>query len=387
MDNFMATFSDPENNKIPSTLPDSFFGLLASLIAKIREGNQIQIEDVYYSFFILTAAGVSLDRVVAPTERDAATKSSVTLKWVGTPGEEVPGNSLAETAQKVQFATRSSELLVDIGGGVGEIEIISDALKEGPSGNVPDGAITFIPIPIPGVDSVTNELQSTGGDPIQDDISLKEEAIEDRNIGKTSSLIAIENAVDDVVDVSSVFGVENTGIVPDGEGRPSGSYEITVRGGTDLDVATAILTSGPTGVETFGDIAVIVTDSSGRNRTINFSRPSLVEIWVRYELKVTANYDDNQEAINKQRCLDYIGGVNPEFEESSGLNIGTDVLSYKTSGVLYEQNTSTSLSEIVEASSFLGTTVGTQVSAVIDILSTQEGITDFVKIIINKTVV
>jgi len=386
-DNFVATFEDAANNIVPSVLDDSFFGLLSNLIARIRQLNQQSIEDVYYSFFLSTSSGVSLDRVVDPTERRDETKSTVPLKWTGTVGATVLVGSLAETAEKIQFITKETGVLVDIGGGVGQIEVAAEAVIEGPTGNVADGAITFIPVPITGVDSVTNDTQSLGGLAVESDTGLRTKAIEERSVGKTSSLIAVENAVAAVDNVSSVFGAENVGLTTDGDGRPPGSFEITARGGTDQDIAEAILDIKSAGVETFGSEAVIVTDSSGRNVTINFSRPTTIEVWVRVELNVTAAYDNSQDNIIKQRILDYIGGVNPDTVESQGLNIGTDVLSYKTSGVLYETNANEELENIREADTFLGTTVGSQVDAIIVIDNDEEAVTDFDKIIINKTVV
>jgi uncharacterized phage protein gp47/JayE len=382
-DNFVTTFEDPAENKTPSVSSDSFFGLLAGLIAEMRNQIQESIEEVYYSFFISTAEGVSLDRAVNPTERDDADFAEVTLDFTGVATTEILGGTIVETAEKIQFATDQT---VEIGGG-GTVSVTATAVVAGSSGNVPADSITFLPVPITDVDSVTNPLQSVGGGPIEDDDELRTKAISERNTGKTSALDAIINAVSEVDNVSAVTGEENTGTTVDGEGRPPGSFEITVRGGLDADIAQAIHNAKAAGVETFGTEAVIVVDSSGTNRTINFSRPSLINVWVKYTMTVTSDYDSSQDDVIKQLCLDYVGGINPSAVESPGLSIGEDVFAWKTDGVLFNNNNPDLLQGINIANSKLGTTVGSQTLDQIAVAANEEAVTDFDKIILDKTVV
>lgn len=379
-DNFIATFEDPINNKIPSVLPDSFFGLLSGIIAKMREQIQESIEEVYFAFFISTATGVSLDRAVEPTERDAEKKAEVTLKFFGTPGQEILGGTIAETAEKVQFLTDST---VNIGGG-GDVEINAIADIAGTAGNVSDDTIIFLPVPIGGVDSVTNELQSVGGEGVESDPDLRQKAIDERNAGRTSSLQAIVNRVKAVENVSTAVGAENTGTVVDGDGRPPGSVEITARGGDDTDIANAILNSKAAGVETFGTESVVVVDSSGNNVTINFSRATLIEIFVKVDLTTNVAYDNAQDDVIRQLILDYIGGINPDLEESRGLDIGDDVFAWKVQGTLFDTNNPNPLIGIDSVVVKVGLSAGSQTLETIAITSSEEAITDFDKIFVNE---
>jgi hypothetical protein len=63
-------------------------------------------------------------------------------------------------------------------------------------------------------------------------------------------------------------------------GRPGHSIEMVVQGGDDTEIAQAILASKPAGIQTYGNVSVIVTDSAQNIYTISFSRPQQIPIYV-----------------------------------------------------------------------------------------------------------
>lgn len=382
-ESFLAEFEDVENNKTPSVIDDSFLGLQATEIAKLREEIQEDLEAVYFSAFIATAEGVSLDRSAEPTKRQGETFAQTFETIFGVPGTEILGGHIIETAQKIQFATQGSITIL----GSGEVDVLVQALIAGPTGNVPEDSLTFLPEPIDGVTSVNNEFPTAGGEAVQEDPEFRDLAISERSTGRTSALDAIINRVKNVAGVSAVGGEENTGTEIDPEGRPPGAIEISVRGGLDLDIAQAILDSKTAGNPTFGDESVQLPDESGTLKTIKFSRVTIKDIFVQYDLDVTEAYDVGQDDLVKQQCLNYIGGINPDFEESAGVDIGEDIFSYKCEGVLFNTLDPDQFIGIEKVIARVSDVVSPVDQTKIDISVNEEGITDFSKIVINKTVV
>lgn len=87
------------------------------------------------------------------------------------------------------------------------------------------------------------------------------------------SLDAIIGKVGDISGVTNVSGIQNVTKVVDANGLPASSFQIIVSGtATDEEIASTILASGPAGIETHGDIATIVLDSSSNPVSIEFSR-------------------------------------------------------------------------------------------------------------------
>lgn len=63
-------------------------------------------------------------------------------------------------------------------------------------------------------------------------------------------------------------------------GRSPKAYEIVVQGGSDVDIANAILNSGPAGILTYGNTTVQVFDTFNNPRNISFSRPNQITFYV-----------------------------------------------------------------------------------------------------------
>ena len=80
--------------------------------------------------------------------------------------------------------------------------------------------------------------------------------------------------------ISNVEVYENEEDVIDSEGRPPHSIEVIAYGGDPDLIAKQIFLTKAAGIDTFGDVTVTVTDSSGYNHDINFNRPIPVYIWV-----------------------------------------------------------------------------------------------------------
>lgn len=95
--------------------------------------------------------------------------------------------------------------------------------------------------------------------------------------------------------------------------------EVLAEGGTDADVAAAVWASKPGGIETHGTTTETVTDSKGTDRTVKFSRPTEVPIYitVRRTKDVRTYPADGDEQIR----------VAVVAWAASALGIGSDVVS------------------------------------------------------------
>jgi len=110
-------------------------------------------------------------------------------------------------------------------------------------------------------------------------------------------------------------------VVIDGITLVEHSIWVCVNGGTDLDVATAILSKKSGGCDYNGLVSVpVVEPASGQTYDVLFDRPDEIVIKVRATVKGTALVDPI--AATTQAILDYVNG---DIEGENGLQIDTDV--------------------------------------------------------------
>jgi len=362
---------------IPSTEPESILGVLSAINPDALDSVWQAVEDVYYSLFILTAVGVQLDRAASPTLRRAATKAGATVSFVGDPTTIITAGSIFETEDKRAYALMSDVTLDAYGEGEGLVQ----AVVAGSAGNAPIAAISFIPVFISGLDTVSNTTTATGGLDVESDADFRERLLTDREADRTSSLQAIVDAVAAVANVTRVRGFENTGNSTDADGIPPGAVEIVTRGtATDLAIAEAIFETKSAGIGTHGTITTPVTDASGDTKFIKHSHVTDVPIFVLLTLVVDSTYNaETAEPEIKQRFLDYIGGVNLSSIESEGLDVGEDVYAWKLQATLFEIAAS-SIPGIVEPLTKIGTETGDRTYDVVAIAVREKAITDFTQI-------
>lgn len=117
-------------------------------------------EKVYYSGYVNTAEGVSLDRLgpyVGVTRiLDQYATGSVTL--TGTPGYTQDSGFLVSTQGDVQFETLEPAVFDVAGKAIVRVE----AMESGITGNVAAGLISVIVNPNPDVTAVTNVVATSG---------------------------------------------------------------------------------------------------------------------------------------------------------------------------------------------------------------------------------
>jgi hypothetical protein len=157
------------------------------------------------------------------------------------------------------------------------------------------GTLKNISGSVPGVVRAENADDAVEGVNTETDPEARARADATVNIAGGGFREAIIAKLLDVTDVTTATVFSNVTNDVDANGRPPGSVECFVSGGTDADVAEGVYNSVSDGVQTFGNVTEIVTDSQGQDLTIKFSR--LVQTRIYVDVTLTTNTDIDQGPI------------------------------------------------------------------------------------------
>ena len=301
--------------------PRSPLGIFVRLMAWNASIVWEALEDTYNSGFIDTATDRDLDKVVkyVGIQRRAAVPASGEVEFEGEEGIEVPENFLVETEDGVQFFTAES-INID-----GPTKCPVEAIEPGVAGNVQPGTITEITNPLPGLDSVNNPEETSGGLDTETDPELRDRYMESVAIAGGSTVHGILGRL---LDTDGVRGAEvrmNTNMDDKLDGPwtlPPKSVHCIVLGGEDEDVADTIFEAKPAGIESFGDESVMVLDLSGHYHGINFSRAEVVEVELDVSIWTDEEFPEDGKDKIKKALIQYIGGEDEEGNIYAGLNLG-----------------------------------------------------------------
>lgn len=171
---------------------------------------------------------------------------------------------------------------------------------------LPKKTITSIVSNVEGLTSVINLIDPNPGQVQQTDAEFRKSYISKSYANAKTITNSVESYIlDEVDDVLGVRCYENDQDEADSYGRPPHSIEAIVDGGTDLDVATAILATKAGGIQTFGDVLVNVVGKYGDEVPIRFNRPEPIYVWVKVELDRGSNsIDPEYESVVRDYILD-----------------------------------------------------------------------------------
>lgn len=190
------------------------------------------------------------------------------------------------------------------------------------------GDLTTIETPVGGWSSVVNPLDAELGRETETDAALRIRRNALLRATGNAALDAIVGDVLDVADVERVVCFKNDTDETDSDGVPPHSVEVLVRGGTDADIAAALLATVAAGIRTYGTETVVVEDSQGESQTIMFSRASVVNAYIEVDVVIDADDFpvDGDDQI-KQAFVDFSEGIEVGgFTFTYGLlDIGDDV--------------------------------------------------------------
>lgn len=273
------------------------------------------LEAIYIAIDPQGSEGTPLERVCAlvGVKRLSASYSKVTVTCTGTPTTVIPIGTVFSVSGNptARFAT-DYEVTIE-GGGTVDVECTA----ENAGAVIANAAsLTVIETPVSGLDSVTNTLDAVVGRETETDAELRARRNVSLQQSNAGTLKAIEANVREVEDVLKCVGFENVTDEIDGDGRPPHSFEIVVQGGADEDIAQEIWEAKPSGIPTFGSEMETITDTSGINRDIYFSRAVEVDIHVEVDITRIEATSIPSEAQVKAKIIEY----------GATLGIGDDVL-------------------------------------------------------------
>ena len=300
-------------------------------------------ENTYYSFDIDRAEGVSLNRLtrLGFVDKKGAIKSRGHLQFSGGPHCTISPGTQAETETGIVFITTTFGITNENG----DVIVEAECSIPGNIGNVSAGNISKIKTPVAGITSVTNPQDFRDGRNIETEYEQRDR-FRSLPLSAGSSLDSITAKVLNdpaVIDAVGYENVENETI----DGIAPGAIEIIVLGGDDNDIAKAIFSSKPAGVNTSGNVEKIVHDYRGREHIIKFSRPGILDVYIEYILSTDVNFDEI-EAVGKIKEA-AVGFVN-------SLQVASILYNWKLCNPLQE------ISGIINAKALVGLTPNVTVS-------------------------
>lgn len=285
-------------------------------------------EDVYYSAFVNSAEGTGLDDVgmYLTITRRPAVKSKGTLTIYGTSGTKVAKGFRVSTTDNIMFETVEDTVIVK-----GQIEVPIISIGAGKGNNVAEKSITEIINPQLGIDKVINLEQTEGGLDVETDDEFRERYKKSYSRGGGSTVPAIHAALLDIDNVADADVRENV-MMEEVDGLPPKSVACYIFGGDDNEIAKVIYENKSAGIQAFGETVIDVEDKKGIKHKIGFTRAKVQNIWVKLRLTKAGGYKGD-DAI-KRAVINYIGGIDDDGIEYSGLKLGNDVIYSRVLGAI-----------------------------------------------------
>lgn len=289
-------------------------------------------EGIYNSGFRDTATGVSLYRLGALTGStlNEAQYARGELEVVGTPAYEIPAGTIARTESGVLFYTAEDALLD--GNGLAIVPII--AQDPGLTGNVAAGAITELLNTDANITTISNPIETNGGREKETDPEFRSKMGRSVAKGGGGTSDSVLGVVLDVPGVRAATVINNRTNLPDAEGRPPKSYQVYILGGDEQEIAEAIFSRAPAGVEYHGDIEKTVADLSGDLQPVFFSRAEQLQVSISVNVTRNSSYPADGDDQIRAALVRYVGG---EYGGGyyNGLTMGADVIYTRLISAVY----------------------------------------------------
>lgn len=289
-------------------------------------------EKVYYSAFIDDAEGVNLDKVARNigVYRRGEQYSFGEIILEGEEGTTItPDNLIIGTRNEVNFQPMETVTIDSSGKAIVRIK----SLLPGVENNVEPNTITEIITPIVGLNKVCNEEKTTGGRNAETDTEFRERYYQSLSRQGSSTLNSIMASLYAIENVRTALVIENTSMEVV-NGMPPKSIQAYVLGGESKDIAQAIFSTKPAGIETVGTETEVIKDISGLEHTVKFSYATEKDVYINITLTKSATYRADGDKLIKSALVKYIGGTDTDGQTYAGLNIGQDIILTKLISII-----------------------------------------------------
>jgi uncharacterized phage protein gp47/JayE len=174
--------------------------------------------------------------------------------------------------------------------------------------------------------TVTNEQNWITGRALETDDELRIRFKSSRSQGN-ATVEAIYAKILSTAGVLSASVEENWTHASNINGLPAKSFEATVKGGSDLAVATTVWQTKPAGIQPFGNTNVGIVDSQGQTQQIYFTRPvdQYIHVNVVYQL-----YDEEVFPSNGEQMI-----ANAINVAGQSLGVNQDVIPQRLMSAVY----------------------------------------------------
>lgn len=234
----------------------------------------------------------------------------------------------------------------------GSVSVTADSSKVGISAPVPDdcsvykgtegsftavtegtqtceiGELDAIPRSVDGWDRVRNYEAFVPGTDQETDTELRvRRAASARAIsarGTDASIAA--HLIEEVTGVTAARVTSNRTMSTDAAGRPPKSFEVLVAGGSDQDVAQNIWENQPSGIQSYGNTSVEITDSEGAGQVVSFSRAQAKYLWLKITYK---RYTEEKAPTEEEIKAALVDWAAQEYQ------LGVDVITQRVMQGLY----------------------------------------------------
>lgn len=322
-----------------STAIATSLGSMAGQLQRIMALREYQAQEralaLYQALDPRLSEGVFQDRqnALLGLERLPNTSAVVSGTATGTSGTVI-NNGVLLTVGGSQFAVTNGPYTIGAGGTVSGVELTATEFGEVDVATL--GAWT-IDTPVTGFDSFADDSQSIYGRLVETSTEYRTRAEVERYRRSSQTLRAIEASVSSVEGVTYARAWDNITTEPtDADGIPYGAINVVAEGGTDADVAQAILDAAPAGHDLYGwptpsGSFVSVTIGSGTlSEIVEFNRVTEFDLWIRVSVVTSTSEelapdDADLEAAIDAALLEYT---------TANWQIGTDVLPYKLIGAI-----------------------------------------------------
>lgn len=252
--------------------------IYAATLAEICE----VIAYLYTCFDPGSAEGVQLDNLCAitGTYRRAATAGLVSVNLALQAGVTVPAGSIV--ASPTNAANQWQLTAAVTSSGAGSYPGVFQCLETGPVA-LPAGTLS-IQTPVAGWTSAANPTDAALGLAAEKDSELRTRRVTELSASGSSTLDAIRADLQNVSGVISAVVTENTAAFPVGS-LPPKSVECVVWDGvvpaaSNDNIAKAIWTNKPAGIEFVGSQSGATTDLLGVSQTVRFTRVSQKNVYI-----------------------------------------------------------------------------------------------------------
>lgn len=280
------------------------------------------------------AGGIFLDAIWSLTDGDRrpATRSTIAgVILTGQSGTAVPAGSRATVGQAGEvFLTVATVVIGEFAPNVATVDFIAE--NYGPIG-VAIGALNTIGVGgVLGWETVSNPFAAAPGSLVESDIASRRRrrlTLALQSVAMPEAIISRIMDIDEVDSLTFRENIQNTTQVIDGITLVPHSIWVCVRGGTDLQIATALLESKGMGPNYNGAVQVsIVEPASGQTYIVKFDRPVPIVLFVR----VTAKFNNTDGAtIIPDAVMQYANG---ELDGDAGLVVGASVSPWEIAGAI-----------------------------------------------------